>query len=212
MVLPLLVAGGYGAAALASAAGAARLRRQLAKMAAGPAGEALASGVPLRRPAAGERAEKEVARLGRTLATSEGPAIAEEQSLFDFVLVTSERIVLHNAHAEDTDFHEAEAEMSIELAWIADLSVQGGLQSELSAFVFVHGYKVEIVVSKVWGYRKVCRQTFKVLELKEFSLPPLEFDSRGTFRPASETFVASRRRRGRELSLAQVGRRPVFRN
>ena len=50
------------------------------------------------------------------------------------------------------------------------------------------------VVSKVWGYRKVCRQTFKVLELKEFSLPPLEFDSRGTFRPASETFVASRRR------------------
>ena len=37
------------------------------------------------------------------------------------------------------------------------------------------------VVSKVWGYRKVCRQTFKVLELKEFSLPPLEFDSRGTW-------------------------------
>ena len=38
------------------------------------------------------------------------------------------------------------------------------------------------VISKVWGYRKVCRQTFKVLELKEFSLPPLEFDSRGTGR------------------------------
>jgi len=37
------------------------------------------------------------------------------------------------------------------------------------------------VISKVWGYRKVCRRTFKVLELKEFSLPPLEFDSRGTW-------------------------------
>ena len=43
MVLPLLVAGGYGAAALASAAGAARLRRQLAKMAAGPSGDPLRS-------------------------------------------------------------------------------------------------------------------------------------------------------------------------
>jgi len=66
------------------------------------------------------------------------------------------------------------------------------------------------VVSKVWGYRKVCRQTFKVLELKEFSLPPLEFDSRGTFRPASETFVASRRRelsRHRRAAFAQISSR-----
>ena len=65
MVLPLLIAGGYGAAALASAAGAARLRRQLAKMAAGPPGDPLSGGVPL------QRTEREVARLGRTLVISD---------------------------------------------------------------------------------------------------------------------------------------------
>ena len=36
-------------------------------------------------------------------------------TLFDYVLLTSERIVLHNAHSTDSDFHEAEAEMSMEV-------------------------------------------------------------------------------------------------
>jgi hypothetical protein len=112
MVLPLLVAGGYGAAALASAAGAARLRRQLAKMAAGPAGDPLSRGVPLRA------SEREIARLGRTLVISDELQVREGgdtlHTLFDYVLVSSERIVLHNAHSTDDDFHEAEAEMSLE--------------------------------------------------------------------------------------------------
>jgi hypothetical protein len=113
MVLPLLVAGGYGAAALASAAGAARLRRQLAKMAAGPGGDPLSAGVPLRS------AEREIARLGRTLVISDELQMREGgdtlHNLFDFVLLSSERIVLHNAHSTDENFHEADAEMSVEV-------------------------------------------------------------------------------------------------
>ncbi len=113
MVLPLLVAGGYGAAALASAAGAARLRRQLAKMAAGPEGDPLSAGVPLRS------AEREIARLGRTLVISDELQVREGgdtlHNLFDFVLLTSERIVLHNAHSTDKDFHETDAEISVEV-------------------------------------------------------------------------------------------------
>ena len=113
MVLPLLVAGGYGAAALASAAGAARLRRQLAKMAAGPRGDPLSADVPLRST------EREVARLGRTLVISDELQVRESgdtlHTLFDYVLLSSERIVLHNAHSTDKEFHEADAEMSVEV-------------------------------------------------------------------------------------------------
>lgn len=108
-----MVAGGYGAAALASAAGAARLRRQLAKLAAGPPGDPLSGGVPLKR------SEREIARLGRALVISDELQIGGDGStlhtLFDYVLLTSERIVLHNAHSTDSDFHEAEAEMSMEV-------------------------------------------------------------------------------------------------
>ena len=113
MVLPLLVAGGYGAAALASAAGAARLRRQLAKMAAGPRGDPLSADVPLRNT------EREVARLGRTLVISDELQVRERgdtlHTLFDYVLLSSERIVLHNAHSTDEEFHEADVVMSVEV-------------------------------------------------------------------------------------------------
>ena len=37
------------------------------------------------------------------------------------------------------------------------------------------------VRSEVWGYRKVCRRTGKILSCHTFSLPPLEFDTRGTW-------------------------------
>lgn len=38
-----------------------------------------------------------------------------------------------------------------QLAAVAGCVAQGGLQSELAAFVFTHGYKIELTVSTVWG-------------------------------------------------------------
>lgn len=37
------------------------------------------------------------------------------------------------------------------------------------------------VTKKVWGYRKVCRRTGRMLSLHEFSLPSLEMQTRGTW-------------------------------
>lgn len=37
------------------------------------------------------------------------------------------------------------------------------------------------VKTEIWGYRKICRKTGRVLSLHEFSLPSLEFDTRGTW-------------------------------
>ena len=37
------------------------------------------------------------------------------------------------------------------------------------------------VSSKVWGYRKVCKKTLRILSMHEFSLPNLEFTTRATW-------------------------------
>lgn len=41
--------------------------------------------------------------------------------------------------------------MRVQLAAVSGCVAHGGLQSELAAFVFTHGYKVELTVSTVWG-------------------------------------------------------------
>jgi hypothetical protein len=37
------------------------------------------------------------------------------------------------------------------------------------------------VVARVWGYRKIWLQSNRVFETGSFSLPPLEYDTRGFF-------------------------------
>eukprot|EP01047_Picozoa_sp_COSAG01_P112584 COSAG01_NODE_41323_length_453_cov_0.725989_1_plen_91_part_10 len=91
MPLPLLVAGAYGAGALAAGAAAAQLRKHLARLAAGP------SGNPLRDPdssfAALRDGEAELSRHSRgALVTVSGRgAGGDHRSLYDCVSVTSQR-------------------------------------------------------------------------------------------------------------------------
>lgn len=145
MVLPLLVAGAYGAGALAAGAAAAQIRRELAKLAAGPVGNPLLTEMKFRD------SEVDLARHGNVLVVLKGRlGNSEDRSLFDFVLVTNQRIRFHNAHNEDEDFHETEDEMSVELSKLAGIDVKGGLAEEIEAFVYVHGFRVLLAVCPCW--------------------------------------------------------------
>jgi hypothetical protein len=142
MVLPILVA---GAGALAAGAAAAQVRRQLAKMAAGPRGDALRAGMLFRE------GEQELNRHVNVMVVTKGTASGQDvRSLFDFVLVTDQRVRFLNAHREDEEFHESEDEFSLELSSLAGVDLKGGIADELEAFVFVHGFRVVLLVCPDW--------------------------------------------------------------